>query len=162
MDFSKLKIIIAEANGVLAADDLYIDELGNTPLKIFSKVDFEAINELKKVFKVVFVSNDGSIVYNLLRKKNIPFYLDEKDKVRAIRNVLNRYGMSPDEALYIGYSYSDLKCMQLIPMSTCPVDSCNSVMERVSFNLQKPGGLGIFSELHDLLLPEMRNRWQKS
>lgn len=154
----KLKIIISEVDGVLAADDRRIDELGNVPFKTFSKKDFEAINELKKYFKVVFVSNDNAVSYNHLRRKNIPFYYDPKDKSQAVKQILSRYEVGPEEAMYVAYSYSDLKCMQLIPFSVCPPDAVREVVERATKQLDMFGGVGFFCDLYDFLKPEIRRR----
>lgn len=157
----KLKIIISEVDGVLAVDDRHVNELGDVPFKIFSKKDFEAINELKRYFKVVFVSNDNAISYNFLRNKNIPFYHEPKDKSLGVKKILNRYNLRPEEAMYIAYSYSDLKCMQLIPFSLCPHDAVNDVVVRSTEQLNSFGGVGFFCELYEYLKPEIRRRLSK-
>ena len=81
--FAKLKIIISEVDGILTNGTAPVDEIGNVPFKVFYHKDFEAINLLKPHFKVVFISADNHITYNMLRRKQIPFYYDPKSKKAA-------------------------------------------------------------------------------
>ena len=87
---SKLKVIISEVDGILNSGEHPIDELGNTPFKLFNFKDFEAINELKKHFKIVFVSADNKVNFHLFRGRNIPFFYNNKDKKAEISKVLRR------------------------------------------------------------------------
>lgn len=156
--FSKLKVIISEVDGVLNTGEHPIDELGNVPFKHYNFKDFEAINEIKKHFKVVFVSADNRISYNMFRRWNIPFYYDSKDKKAEVLKVLKRYSVTPDEVMYIGCTFSDLKCMELIPFSVCTEDAVSDVKNIAVTVLPAFGGMEVFCALHDLLRAEIRRR----
>ena len=156
--FSKLKVIISEVDGVLTTGEYPIDELGNVPFKNFNFRDFEAINELKKYFKIIFVSADNRISYNMFRRRNIPFYYDAKDKKTEVLKILKRYNITPDEAMYIGNTFSDLRCMELIPFSVCTEDSISDVKNLAVTVLPAFGGMEVFCALYDLLRAEIRRR----
>jgi YrbI family 3-deoxy-D-manno-octulosonate 8-phosphate phosphatase len=155
---NKLQVIISEVDGILTTGELYIDELGFTPFKGFCHKDFEAINLLKKCFKVVFVSSDNRVSFNLLRSKQIPFYYNQKDKTQALLQIFRKYSITPDNALYLGSSYSDVDCMQMIPFSVCPEDAVSEVKNMVSTVLPVYGGAGVFCFLYDLLKGEIHKR----
>jgi 3-deoxy-D-manno-octulosonate 8-phosphate phosphatase (KDO 8-P phosphatase) len=153
-----LKIIVSEVDGILTDGILPMDEMGNVLFKHFCHKDFEAINELKKHFKVAFISNDNHISYNMFRRKNIPFFYDQKSKKDALLTLLGRYSFSPDQALYIGSSYSDLDCMRLVPMSFCPCDAVPAVINVSLSVFPVFGGTGMFCYLHHFLEEEIIRR----
>jgi len=155
---SKLKVIISEVDGVLNSGEHLVDELGNIPFKKFNFKDFEAINELKKYFKIVFVSSDNRINFHFFRSRNIPFFYNNKDKKTEVSKVLRRYSITPEEALYVGSTFSDLKCMNMIPFSICTEDAITDVKNVSSTVLPIYGGMGVFCTLYDLLKPEIKRR----
>ena len=155
---SKLKVIISEVDGVLNSGEHPIDELGNVPFKVFNFKDFEAVNELKKYFKVVFVSADNKVSFHLFRGRNIPFFYNNKDKTIEIAKILRRYSITPEEAMYVGCTFSDLKCMNMIPFSVCTDDAITDVKNASSTVLPIYGGMGVFCTLYDLLKPEIKRR----
>lgn len=151
MAFTDIKLIVSEVDGIIA-DPLYpIDELGNVPFKYFYGKDFEAINELKKFFKFVFISSDNRVSYNLFRRKNIPFYWAEKDKRSILLEIMRRYNKAPSEVLYIGCSLSDISCMEVVDFSMCPSDSVYDVMQKATVKLDAQGGYGVLCEVVDAL-----------
>lgn len=155
---TKLKVIISEIDGIVTEDLLYIDELGNVPFKKFCKKDFEVINELKKTFTFVFLSTDNSISYHLCRRKNIPFFYAPKDKKESLIKVMRKYGVAPEEVLYIGCSLSDLECIRMIPFSMCPIDATSDVKTTAFHVLDNFSGEGVLCSVHDLLKPEIKSR----
>jgi 3-deoxy-D-manno-octulosonate 8-phosphate phosphatase (KDO 8-P phosphatase) len=157
-NLNNVKLIISEVDGVLTNGDFYFDALGNIPFKGFYFKDFEAINLLKRSFKVVFVSSEPSVSYKLFQQKQLPFYYDLKDKKQAVLKVLNHYSVKPDDALYVASTYSDSDCMMQIPMSVCTEDSPPDVKNRASIVLPVYGGDGVFCHLYELLRSEMNRR----
>ena len=154
----KLKVIVSEVDGILTMGEVPIDELGNVPFKKFLIKDFEAINILKKSFKVVFLSSDNSISYHLMRRKNIPFYYDPRDKKPKLIEIMKRYGVSPEQVMYIGYTYSDVPCMRMVPFSVCPDDAVSDVINVSVSTLPVLSGSGVFCALYDFLKPEIQRR----
>lgn len=155
---SKIKLIVSEIDGIVTEDLLYIDELGNIPFKAFYRKDFEIINELRKTFTFAFLSSDNSVSYHLCRRKNIPFYHAPKDKKESLIKIMQRYGVTPEEVIYIGYSFSDLKCIQMIPFSLCPVDAVSDIKTVCYHVLENFAGAGILCDVYELLKPEIIRR----
>jgi len=153
------KLIVSEIDGILSNGDITIDEIGNVLYKTFNSRDFEAINELKKYFTVVFLSSDNRINYNMCRRNNIPFYWgkNEAEKYNKLVEILRRYNVTPDEAVYIASMISDRKCIQLIPESLCP-DDAGEYLKNICFaSFIKNSGVGIFVELLSLLQDRIKN-----
>ncbi len=142
-----IKLIVSEVNGVLTDGTNPIDELGNIPFKNFYIEDFEAINELKKKVKVVFISIDNCISYNLFRSKNIPFFWAPKDKYSILLEILRRYNVTLDETVYVAGTLSDVKCATTVPSSFCSFNSNNKLLDICS-RLDVPSGKGVLTELY--------------
>jgi len=153
----KIKVIISEIDGVVTEDLQPIDELVNTPFKMYNMKDFEAVNELRKHFKFVFISSDMNVNYNFCRKKNIPFF-NRKTKMESVLEVMKRYTVTPEEVIYIGCKYSDIECMKLIPNSACPADSPSMVSSLASYIVPVYGGAGVLCDVYEMLIPEINRR----
>jgi len=153
------RLIVSEMDGIITDGTYAEDEIGNVFYKVYQSRDFDAINDLKKYFKFVFLSSDNRINYNMCRRRNIPFYWgkNEKEKYDRLIEILRRYSCTPDETIYIASMISDRKCAQLIPESICP-DDAGEYLKNICFaNFVKNGGQGIFSELLYLLQDRIKN-----
>lgn len=153
------KLIISEIDGILTSGDITVDEIGNVLYKTFNGKDFDAINELKKYFIIVFLSSDNKINFNLCRRKNWPFYWgkNEEEKYRRLIEILRRYNVTPDEVIYVGSKISDRKCLQMIPNSLCPEDAGDCIKDICFAYFTKEGGKGILVEMLDLLQDRIKN-----
>lgn len=156
---SKIKLIVSEMDGIITEHISPIDELGNTLFKQYYMKDFEAINELKKTFTFAFLAVDNTVNYNLCRAKNIPFYWARSNKRSELQRIMHKYkATSPEEVLYIGCSFSDIHCVQLIPFSLCPSDAINDLKHLCYHQLTMFGGGGVLCEVYDLLKSETNRR----
>jgi YrbI family 3-deoxy-D-manno-octulosonate 8-phosphate phosphatase len=172
---SKIKLIISEVDGVITDGLSAIDNMNNTLFKMFYTRDFEALNLLKKHFIFVFLSSDNNVSYNIMRTRNIPFYWARGDKSETTKkailsNIMHKYGVTPEEVLFVGSTFSDVECFNMIPLSVCPKDSVASIKRIVSLRkdlygrsgiLNVEGGKGVISELYEILLPTIRKNLDK-
>ena len=154
----KLKVIVSEVDGVITDGLITYDELGNVPFKSFNMQDLDIVNELKKTFKFTFLAKDQYVNYNLFRRKNIPFYWAEKEKVEFVTKILHRYEVTLDEILYIGFGYSDVPCLNRIPFSMCPSNANKEVKNKVAVCLNTSSGNGVLYEVYELLKNEIDRR----
>jgi 3-deoxy-D-manno-octulosonate 8-phosphate phosphatase (KDO 8-P phosphatase) len=160
---SKIKIVVSEIDGIITEGLVPYDELCNVPFKQFYVKDFEAINEIKKGFIFSFLSSDNSISYHLCRKKNIPFFYDAKNKKRGLIKIMDKYNIiSPEEVIFIGSSFSDLECIQFVPLSMCPEDSVGLVKEHSRIHLNSISGMGVLTEVAETLRLEILKRITQS
>ena len=148
-----IKLIVSEVDGVITDGTRAEDEMGHVLYKRYQSKDFSAINEIKKNFKFVFLSDDQHINYNMCRRKNIPFFYGRNDheKYNKLVEILKRYRCTPDETIYIASKVSDLKCVQLIPKSLCPADAGGYLFDKCWADFTRSGGQGIIAECLYLL-----------
>lgn len=152
-DLKNVKLIVSEIDGVITDGTYPEDEMGHVYYKVYQSKDFSAINELKKKFKFVFLSDDNNINYNMCKRRNIPFFWgrNEKEKYDKFVEILRRYSCTPDETVYVGSKISDVKCCQIVPTSFCPDDAGHYLKEVCWAEFTTKGGFGIFPELLFLL-----------
>jgi 3-deoxy-D-manno-octulosonate 8-phosphate phosphatase (KDO 8-P phosphatase) len=155
---SKLKVIVSEVDGILTEDLSFFVEVGIPAFKAFYRKDFEVINELKKTFTFAFLSSDASISQSLAKTRSIPFFFDHRNKKDTLIRIMQRYSVSPEEIMYIGCSFSDLECINMIPFSVCPSDAVNDVKKTALITLDAFGGGGVLCEVYDILKSEIMRR----
>ena len=81
-----------------------------------------------------------------------------RSKKDALVRILNRYILSPEEVMYIGSSYSDLECLTMVPFSLCPEDAVSDAKHVARYHLNSISGMGVLTEVYDLLKPEIIRR----
>jgi 3-deoxy-D-manno-octulosonate 8-phosphate phosphatase (KDO 8-P phosphatase) len=158
MDFSNVKVIVSEMDGIITEHLAGMGEFNVTMFKQYYMKDFEVVNILRKHFGFSFLSSDPSINLSLCRKRNIPFYWAEKGKLSQINGILRRFNVSPDDLLYVGCTYSDIEVMSLAGLSICPEDSVVQVKNKADRVLPVYGGAGVLCQLYDLLYDEIEKR----
>ena len=151
-----IKVIVSAVDGIITEGLSPIDELGNTLFKNYYMKDFEAVNELKKIYKFVFISKDLAINYSLFRRKSIPFYYAPQNKKEKLVEIIRKYGITPENVMYIGCSYSDIESMNLAEISFCTEDSPDSVKSVADYVFHCYGGAGALCELYELLKRSIR------
>jgi 3-deoxy-D-manno-octulosonate 8-phosphate phosphatase KdsC-like HAD superfamily phosphatase len=154
----KLKVIVSEVDGIVTEHLSAIDPMGYVIFKQYYMKDFEAVNELKKTFTFVFLSSDDAVNYKVCRDRNIPFFHNKRNKKEELIKIMRRYEVTPEEVLYIGSTFSDLECIQLIPFSMCPSDSIDPVQRVVTHTLSIPSGIGVICEVYNMLSEEIARR----
>lgn len=113
----KVRIVVSEIDGVITDGKVNIIETGLQIQKNFSIKDLEIINKIKKTHRFAFMSSNNSINYTLCAHRNIPFFWAETNKVATLNKILQRYGFSVDNVLYVGANPTDLEVVKYVPLS---------------------------------------------
>jgi len=164
MDFSKIDIIVSEIDGILTDGFKPIDNMNLCLFKNYCEKDFEAINELKRFFTVVFLASDSDVSYNVMRTRNIPAYFITSKETKLdilTRKIMPRYNMRPENLLYIGNKLSDVPCMNYAEYSFTIPASANRVVCAANGSIAGASGKGIMTKLCEVLLPEIEKRTRK-
>jgi 3-deoxy-D-manno-octulosonate 8-phosphate phosphatase (KDO 8-P phosphatase) len=151
MDFNNIKLVVSEIDGIITEHLVAFGEMNVVMFKQFYMKDFEAINLIKKDWGFTFLSSDANINLSLCKKRNIPFFFAEKSKREVYNQILQRYGLIPDNVLYVGSSYSDINCIQMSGVSMCPDDAVPQVKAMVDHIIPVYSGTGILCYVYELL-----------
>lgn len=155
---SKIQIIVSEVDGIITDGYTTVTESGMPLFKFFCLKDFEAINQIKRHFKFIFLSADNYINHNLMRSKNVAFYWAKTDKQKKLLEIIKRYEIKPENILYIGATYSDVECMRVVPFSICTNDAVSDVKEIAYDVLPIAAGEGVLCSVYNMLKSEIKLR----
>ena len=151
MDLSNIKLVISEIDGIITEGLTGYGEMNIPLFKQFCMKDFEAINLIKKSLGFVFMSSDANINASMCKKRNIPFYFAERNKAEVFPIITQRFGLTPENVLYVGSSYSDVECMELAEVSVCPEDAVSEVFDIATVVLSVYSGAGVLCHLYEMI-----------
>ena len=151
MDFSNIKFVLSEMDGIITEHLSGIGEMGITMFKQYYMKDFEAINLIKRDWGFAFISSDANINMSLAKKRNLPFFHAERHKKGVYNSLLRRYNLTSDNVLYIGSSYSDIECLRASGIALCPEDAVPQVKNVVQHVIPLYSGTGILCYVYELL-----------
>ena len=154
----KVNTLVFDIDGVLTDGRFYVDELGHFR-KGFLDKDFGALRELKKYFRIVLISASEKVNEHVGKMLGVLFYYEPHDKKKKLKELMQKWRVAPSNILFVGDSYVDIKCTQLIPLSFCPADAIPELRNSSNIvTLKAKGGEGAAVEIYELLKPEIMRR----
>ena len=159
-NFSDLKLLLLDVDGVLTNGLKYYDETGYCKLKTFSDIDFTAIKRFRSSdVQVAWISGDNTINEMIAKNRNIPFwYTRGKDKMEFLPEILNKLKLNKSDLIaFMGDDLFDLNIMKNVSFSFCPNNSCQTVVDyckqnNTSIVLERPQGKGCIDELYSIFI----------
>jgi len=150
----KIKLVLADVDGVLTDGGMYYTDNGDIMKKFFTR--------------------DGMGVA-LLRKNNIPTIIVTKEKTRMVKQWAKRmrvsalydgvlqkesildsickdYKVTAQEVAYIGDDVNDIGLLKLVGFAASPRDGINKAKQVSDYVCKNNGGNGAFREIADLIL----------
>jgi 3-deoxy-D-manno-octulosonate 8-phosphate phosphatase (KDO 8-P phosphatase) len=154
----KINTLVFDIDGVLTDGKFYVDELGHFR-KGFLDKDFGALRILKKHFRIVLMSASQKVNEHVGKMLGVLFYYEPHDKKKKLKELMNKWGINSNNVLFVGDSYVDIKCTQLIPLSFCPFDAVPELINSPNvITLDAYGGEGVAVEIYEMLKPEIMRR----
>ena len=154
----KIKLVISDWDGVFN-NVKYYDENSTVKYKTYRDIDMTAIKCFMSINVDFVVLSGDPWNINLCNSRKIPMYESRgKDgilnKGEIIKNIMENYGVSNKETLYIGDDVFDIPAMKEVFYVACPSDASMSVIDYVdgkhkgySVVLKRKGGNGCVDEL---------------
>ena len=154
----KIKLLVMDVDGTLTDGHIYFSENGEV-MKAFHVQDGYAIAHklpLVNVMPIIITGKSSEIV----RKRAAELKIREvhqgiSDKLTKLKEIIEKYGVSPDEVAYIGDDENDLECMQFCGLTACPADALPMVRRAVDYVCQRDGGRGAVREFIDKILNDI-------
>ena len=159
-NFSDLKLLLLDVDGVLTNGLKYYDETGYCKLKTFSDIDFTAIKRFRASgVQVAWISGDKTINEMIAKNRNIPFwYTRGKDKTEFLPEIFQKLSITKSDSIaFVGDDLFDLNIMQNVQFSFCPNNSCKTVVDyceknQMSLVLKSPQGKGCIDEIYSIFI----------
>lgn len=150
----KLKLLILDVDGVLTDGRLFFDNKG-TEYKCFHARDGHGIKLLRQTGVEVAVISGRSSNSVALRMKNLGIvhvYQGHENKQSAFAEVLEKTGVTAEQAAHVGDDLLDLPIMMRVGLAIAVSDANFAVKERADWCTTLPGGQGAVREVCDFIM----------
>jgi 3-deoxy-D-manno-octulosonate 8-phosphate phosphatase (KDO 8-P phosphatase) len=155
----KLKLLILDVDGVLTDGRLFFDNEG-TEYKCFHARDGHGIKLLRQTGVEVAIISGRRSNSVALRMKNLGIeyiFQGHENKRSAFAELLEKTGIMPEQAAYVGDDLLDLPIMMRVGLAIAVSDANFAVKERADWCTTLPGGQGAVREVCDFIMQAQGN-----
>ena len=148
MDFSKLKLIVLDFDGVLTNNKVLLNNKGEEFVSC-SRADGIAFDALKvlKVQTIILSTEKNKVVSSRAKKLQVECIQGIENKKDKLMELIKKYKLDKDEILYVGNDINDISAMSLCELTFCPSDSHEAVKNIAKVVLRTKGGEGVIREI---------------
>ena len=143
-DLRKIRAIIFDVDGVLSSETITLSP-GGEPLRTVNIKDGYAIQLAMKLgLRIVILTGARTqsirVRYEGLGVEDI--YIGASVKITTYEALLQKYGLSDDEVMYMGDDIPDLEVMRRVGCPVCPKDACPEIKDACLYVSDRRGGHG--------------------
>ncbi|MBS4025945.1 MAG: HAD hydrolase family protein [Clostridia bacterium] len=156
----KIKLVILDVHGVLTTNDVIYDEDGRK-YRVFCQEDGFGCNALMYCGVQVAVITSKSKGLEEKRMSDIGvkhFHITTK-KIPKYEELLQEFGISDEEACFVGDEIIDMGVMKRVGLAVAPSDGRAQVHEISHYVTEKAGGKGVIRELAEFIL-QAQGKWE--
>lgn len=150
-----IKMVITDFDGIITDNCVYINEDFSMSRKLNFK-DIMAFSILKKNgIMISIISGEQNSSIEVLAKK---FKVEEvhqniRIKIDVLKNIISKYGLSPEEFVYIGDDINDIDCLNFAKYKITVPHAVGKVKQIEGIQItNSDGGNGAFREVVDCLI----------
>lgn len=150
----RIKLLILDVDGVLTDGKLYFDNDGNE-YKSFHARDGHGIKLLRQTGVDVAVISGRKSNMVALRMKNLGIehvYQGHENKRSAFNEILEKTGLTPDQAAHVGDDLLDLPIMLRVGLAIAVNDANFAVKQHADWCTTLTGGHGAVREVCDFIM----------
>lgn len=160
-----VRLVGLDVDGVLTDGGIYLGDVAGSPLELkrFDIQDGIAVKFLRSAgIKVVIVTGRVS---ESVRIRAAELEVDDlvqdahARKLPAFRRILERHGVSPAEAAFVGDDFPDLAVLRIVGLPVAVGNAVPEIREVCRLQLERHGGRGAVREFTELLL-KARGEWR--
>ena len=161
-----IKLVVLDVDGVLTDGGVYLGAVDGKALE-FKRYDIQdglGIHLMQKAgLRVAIITGRVSESVRLRAAElGIDDLAQDPDaqKLPAFLSMLDRHGIAPFEAAFIGDDFPDMAVLRLVGMPVAVGNAVNEVKAACAVQLEKHGGRGAVREFAELLLTA-RGDWER-
>jgi 3-deoxy-D-manno-octulosonate 8-phosphate phosphatase (KDO 8-P phosphatase) len=150
-----LKLIIADFDGIMTDNCVYIDEKMSFTRKLNFK-DIMAVSRLRRSgIDIIFVSGEKNPLIDLFAQKfeMTENYQDIRKKIDVVKTIVTKRGLNKSEFLYMGDDINDRESLEFAQIRITVPNAVKSIKSIDDIQItEAEGGKGAFREVADCLL----------
>ena len=149
-----VRLLLADVDGVLTDGGLHYFGKDGVALRFDVRDGFGLTLAMRAGIDVGLISGrDEPVVRRRAAELGIDeLHLGAKDKALVVDGILERRGLEPRQAAYVGDDLIDLPAMERVGLPVAVADAVEPVRLAASYVTRQPGGHGAIREVVDLLL----------
>jgi len=159
-ELQKIKAVVFDIDGVLSAETITLSAEGE-PLRTVNIKDGYAIQLAVKMGLRIVIITGGNTNAVRLRYERLgveDIYMGSAVKVRTYDQMLEKYGLTDDEVMYMGDDVPDLEILRRVGCPVCPQDACPDVKEACLYVSPCKGGYGCGRDVIEQIL-RAQGKW---
>ena len=162
-DIAKVEAIVLDVDGVMTDGGIIPTPEGDFIRRYHAKDGYAIAAALREGMKICVISGGrGRMLENRLTMLGVTkIYLNCMDKVHAMREFFEEYGINPENVIYMGDDIPDLECMRLVGIPVCPADACMEVVEASRYVSEFDGGHGAVRDIVEQVM-RAQDKWAKN
>ena len=161
----KIKLIAMDVDGVLTGGEIILLD-AKRELKLWNVKDgfgFHLVQQSASGIKFAWITGGES---EQVRIRAEMLQIDMLcqgcfRKKEALRDIAAKFGLKPEETLFIGDDLLDVPAFRYAGFSICPQDAPQEVKREVDYISKIPGGKGVVREVVEIVL-KARGLWGKA
>ena len=161
-DLSNIKLLVLDVDGVLTDGTIIINTDGSES-KCFNTLDGHGIRMWQRAgLKVALLSGRHSPPTRI-RADQLDIEIciqDSHDKLPELQKLLDKLGLSADQAAYIGDDLPDLPAIRYVGFGAAPANAIELVRQHADFVTSSCGGHGAVREVIEYILKDT-GKWQE-
>ncbi|HDR05517.1 MAG TPA: acylneuraminate cytidylyltransferase [Candidatus Marinimicrobia bacterium] len=150
----KIKLVITDIDGVWTNGIMYYTNDGDF-MKAFSTYDGMGTYILKQIdIPTAIITGEASqmVLKRAEKLKLEDVFIGVMDKLAVFEQLLEKYGLMPEETAYIGDDINDAEVMSVAGLTACPPNSPALGILKPDFITERRGGEGAFREFAELII----------
>lgn len=151
-DYSRIKLVISDVDGVLTDGGMYYSENGDE-LKKFNTRDGMAFQLMRErgIKTAIITSENTKMVERRAAKLHIDYLMQGKcngGKLEAANEICEKMGINLSEVAFVGDDVNDIELLEEVGFAFCPSDAAETVRKlgRIII-LSTKGGEGVIREI---------------
>lgn len=162
-DIAKVEAIVLDVDGVMTDGGIIPTPEGDFIRRYHAKDGYAIAAALREGMKICVISGGrGRMLENRLTMLGVTkIYLNCMDKVHAMHEFFEEYGINPENVIYMGDDIPDLECMRLVGIPVCPADACMEVVETSRYVSEFDGGHGAVRDIVEQVM-RAQDKWAKN
>lgn len=161
-NLKRIKAFLLDVDGVMTDGSILVDPNAE-PLRIFNEKDGHGLRmaALNGYILGVITGSNTEAVRKRLTAYGVPYgnvSLKVRDKRRSINSFCERYGLSPEEVLYMGDDIPDIPALEFAGIGVVPCDAVQEAKDAADIVSPVPGGRGFVRWTLELVMKE-QGRW---
>jgi 3-deoxy-D-manno-octulosonate 8-phosphate phosphatase (KDO 8-P phosphatase) len=156
----EVKAFAFDVDGVLSRPEVYLHPTGELMRSMNTKDGYALQHAIKRGYPIAIITG-GNTESVALRFKGLgitDIYLASSYKMEDFNDFIFKYGLTPEQVLYMGDDLPDYEVMKKVGVPCCPADAVEEIKSVAHYISPYGGGEGCVRDVVEQVL-RLHGRW---